>query len=111
MSNTYTWSITALDCIPDVDGQTDYVVTSHWTCTGTDGTFTGSVYNTATFNVSAKKANYIPYANLTEAEVIVWTQATLGDEAVAATYTSIDAQIANQVNPPIVRPPLPWAIS
>jgi hypothetical protein len=32
----------------------------------------------------------------------------LGDEHVAAVYTSIDSQIESQINPPIVTPTLPW---
>ena len=108
MSNLYTWSITAMNCIPDLNGQVDYVVVSHWTCTGTDGTYFGSVYNTATFNVNPQKSNYIPYADLTEAEVIQWTQDALGQDVVQAVYASIDAQIETQVNPTIVTPPLPW---
>ena len=106
--NTYTWTISALDCIPDVDGKTDYVVTSHWSCTGTDGTFSGQVYSTVSFAVNADKPNYIPYADLTEAEVIQWTQDALGAEQVAAIYVGIDTQIQNLVSPPIVTPPLPW---
>lgn len=109
MSNVYTWTISALDCIPDVGNKTDYVVTSHWSCTGTDGTFSGQVYSTVSFAVNADKPNYIPYADLTEAEVIQWTQDALGAEQVAAIYTGIDTQIENQVNPPIVTPPLPWS--
>lgn len=108
MSNSYTWLITSLDCIPNVDGKTDYVVTAHWTCQGTDGTFSGSVYNTATFVVDPSKPDYVPYADLTEAEVVSWVQASLTPEGVEATEQAIDLQIQAQINPPIVTPPLPW---
>lgn len=108
MSNSYTWSITALNCIPDLNGKLDYVVVSHWTCSGTDGTYTGSVYNTVTFNIDPDKPNYVPYADLTEAEVVAWTQEALGPDVVQAVYDSINAQIETQVNPTIVTPPLPW---
>lgn len=108
MSNTYTWSINALNCIPDLNGQLNYVVVSHWTCTGTDGTYTGSVYNTATFNVNPDKPDYIPYADLTETEVVQWTQEALGQDTTQAVYASIDAQIESQAHPTIVTPPLPW---
>ena len=108
MSNTYTWSITALDCIPDLDGKLNYVVVAHWTCTGTDGTFSGSVYNTATFVVDPTKSDYVPYADLTEVEVVSWVQASLGADTVDAVYRSIDQQIQAQIDPPVVTPPLPW---
>ena len=109
MSNTYTWTISALDCIPQVGSLTDYVCVSHWSCQGTDGTYVGSCYATVSFPVNPDKPNYTPYADLTEAEVIQWTQDALGAEQVAAVYTSIDTQIENQVNPKIVTPGLPWA--
>lgn len=108
MSNTYTWTINALNCIPDLNGKLDYVVVSHWTCSGTDGTYTGQVYNTVNFNVDPDKPNYVPYADLTEAEVVAWTQDALGADTVQAVYASINAQIETQVNPTIVTPPLPW---
>ena len=108
MSNTYTWTISALDCKPQVGDLTDYVVTSHWSCSGTDGTFTGSCYSTVSFTVDPEKPNYTPYDELTQEEVIAWTQAALGEEQVTAIYTSIDSQIENQVNPPLVTLPLPW---
>lgn len=110
MSNTYTWKISSLDCIPDVDGKTNYVVTSHWTCSGTDGSdHFGSVYSTVSFTVDPNKPNYKPFDSLTEEEVIEWTKSSLGEEQVNAVYSSIDTQIENQVNPPIITPPLPWA--
>ena len=40
MAVTNTWNIVALNCKPDVNGMLDYVVTSHWTLTATDGTYT-----------------------------------------------------------------------
>lgn len=109
MTIQYTWTITALDCIPDVDGKLNYVVVAHWTAAGTDGTYSGSVYNTATFAVDPEKPNYTPFDQLTEAEVVSWVQASLTPEGVAATEASIDTQIENQINPPIVSPSLPWA--
>ena len=109
MSITYNWQISALDVIPQVGDLKDYCVVAHWTCQGTDGTYTGQVYTTQSFTVNPDKPDYTPYADLTEAEVIQWTQDALGAEQVAAVYTSIDTQIQNQIDPPIVTPPLPWA--
>jgi hypothetical protein len=111
MAITNTWSIVALDVKPTVGSLTDYVVTSHWTLSATDGTYTGYVYGTASFSVDPTKPGYTPYADLTEAEVIAWTQGALGAEQVAAYEANVAAQIENQINPPIITPPLPWAPS
>ena len=111
MSNTYVWNISALDCVPTVDSLTDYVVTAHWNLTGSDAAtppHTGYVYGTVSFEVDPSKPNYTPYAQLTLAEVVSWVQAYLGAEQVAALEANVDTQIENQINPPIVQPPLPW---
>jgi len=108
MSITSTWNIVAMDCRPNVNGMLDYVVTSHWTLTATDGTYTGSVYGTASFEVDLDKPNYVPYADLTLDQVIAWTQDALGEEQVASYEASVASQIEAQINPTIVTPPLPW---
>lgn len=110
MTTIYQWTISALNCIPQLGDMTDYCITSHWRCSGTDGTFTGQCYATVNFEVNPDKPDYTPYEDLTEEQVIAWTQDALGEEQVAAIYTSIDSQIEDQVNPKIVTPPLPWAV-
>ena len=86
----------------------DYVVTSHWTLSATDGTYTGSVYGTASFEVDPDKPNYTPYIDLTLEEVVAWTQAALGAEQVASYEVNVASQIEAQINPTIVTPQLPW---
>jgi hypothetical protein len=105
---TNTWNVVALNCKPDVNGMLDYVVTSHWTLTATDGTYTGSVYGTASFEVDPDKPNYTPYADLTLDQVIAWTQAALGEEQVASLESNVLSQLEAQINPSIVSPALPW---
>lgn len=109
MSITITWHIDALDCVPDVDGMVDYVVCAHWRCNGTDGTFSGSVYNTQSFEVKASDPNFVPYSELTEELVIDWVKNAIGVETVDATEENVINQIQDQINPKIVTPPLPWA--
>ena len=108
MSISYTWTITQMECNPNVAGEPDYVVTVHWTASGTDGTFFGSVYNTTSYAVKSDNPDFTPYADLTEAQVVGWVQDALTPEGVQATEDSIAQQIQNQVNPPIITPPLPW---
>jgi uncharacterized lipoprotein YmbA len=108
MTTTYKWIIQAMDCVPQEDGHTDVVVTAHWVVTATDGAYTSNAYGTQSFTYDASKA-FTPYASLTQAEVVGWVQAGMGIDAVTALQESLDQQIANQINPPIVTPPLPWA--
>ena len=108
MSITNTWNIVAMDCRPNVNGMLDYVVTSHWTLTATDGTYTGAVYGTASFEVDPERTDYKPYDQLTLEEVIAWTKASLGEEQVASLEFNVLSQIEAQINPSIVSPALPW---
>ena len=108
MAITNTWVINALDCYPEADGETDVVFTVHWTLVGEEAGFTGSVYGTVGVSLD-EGSTFTPYADLTEAQVVGWVQAALGDEQVAAYEANVAQQIADQVDPPVVTPPLPWA--
>ena len=108
MAITNTWNVVQMDCYPQADGETDVVFTVHWTLTGTDGTYTGSVYGSQAVSIDPD-VPFTPYADLTEAQVIGWVQAAMGTEQVAAYEANVAQQIANQINPPVVTPPLPWS--
>lgn len=113
MALTYTWAITSLKKTTDVAlGIDNVVVQSTWTCTGTDedgdsGTFSGAT----PFPLSTvDPATFIPYEDLTEAEVLGWIQAVV----VGPYKDHVDEQINKQialVKDPVVNVPegeFPW---
>ena len=102
---TYTWSITRLDCLPEAPAGTNYVITAHWRLTGTDASYTGTVYGTCSFSVPSTDP-FIPYDELTLAIVLGWIWNNGVDKESAE--ANVAQQIENQINPPIVSPPLPW---
>ena len=104
---TITWSVTAMDCYPQEGGNTDVVFTVHWTCAGTNGTYNASIYSTC--SVPAPEGTFTPYAQLTQDQVLGWIWANGVDKM--ATEAAVEAQIQNQINPPVVTPALPWAAS
>lgn len=108
MPTTNTWAVVQMDAYPEADGETDVVFNVHWTLTGTDGTYIGSVYGSQAVSIDLG-APFTPYADLTEAQVVAWVQDAMGAEQVAAYEANVAAQIEAQVNPPIVTPPLPWS--
>jgi len=107
MTITNTWAIVQMDAYPELDGETDVVFNVHWTLTGADGVYTGSVYGSQGVTLDPD-ATFTPYAALTREQVIGWVKAALGDKQVAAYEANVAAQIADQINPPVVTPPLPW---
>ena len=108
MAVSYQWNVQQMDAYPELDGEIDVVFTVHWTLTGTDGTYTGSVYGSVGVTVDPD-APFTPYADLTQAQVIGWVQSALGAEQVAAYEANVVTQIADQIDPPVVTPPLPWS--
>jgi len=104
MATTFNWQITAMNC-STTEQNPDTVIVVHWTCSGTDGTYNGSVYSTCNITYEADTP-YTPYDQLTQDQVLGWVWTTYGnkDSAQAAVQTQID----NQINPPVVSPPLPW---
>jgi hypothetical protein len=98
--------VSQLDCLPQSAEGADYVVTAHWQCNGSDGTYSGSVYSTCSFPV-VQGESFVPYADLTLDTVLGWIWANGVDKA--ATEAAVEQQIQNQINPPIVSPPLPWS--
>lgn len=108
MPLTYLWTISRLDCIPQSEQGADYVVAAYWSCTATDGTYTGSLGGVVTLQPDPS-APFIPYADLTESVVLDWCFAQgVNKDGIE---DAVAQQIAAQINPPIVSPPLPWASS
>jgi len=106
MTTQITWTVTAMDCYPQAEGKQDVVFLCHWTCSGTDGTYTASVYSTCGVTYTAGSP-YTPYADLTQNQVLQWIWANGVDQS--ATEAAVNLQLAQQANPPVVQPPLPWA--
>lgn len=75
------------------------VVVAHWTCSDVDGDYSGNIYGTCGFTPDAADPAFVPYDNLTEADVIGWVHAEMGAEQVAAHEANVAAQIEAQKNP------------
>ena len=102
----FTWNVSAIDCYPQADGETNVVFNVHWTCSGVQDTYNGSVYSTC--GVPAPTGAFTPYADLTQDQVLgwIWANGVDKDSAEAAVQVQIDAQIT----PTVVQPALPWAV-
>ena len=94
---TTTWTITQCDRLA-ADG---FITTAHWTAsavdTSMDGEFTASIYATCSF---AEGVATIPYADVTEAQVLGWCWANGVDKE--ATEAALAAKIDLEKNPVVV---------
>ena len=105
MSATITWVIEWMECKPTEGSLTDVVVTAGWRCNGVQDTYNATVYGTCSFPMPAE-GQFTPYADLTQEQVLGWCWANGVDQT--ATEASVQSQIDNEINPPIIQPPLPW---
>jgi len=101
----YTTTINSMYTVPNPTG---YVVNVLFTVSGTDGKNTASINGNINFTPEDNEPNYVPYNQLTQAQVLGWiNEAT---DNLINYYANIDGQIASIVNPPISpqNTPLPW---
>jgi hypothetical protein len=92
MSITHTWSIANLERTTADNS----VTIAHWRCNSTDGTNTASSYGTTSHTGVPSDEDYIPYDDLTEANVLAWVhEQVVQADAEAAN----DAKIAELATP------------
>ena len=90
------WTISQLNrTLPD-----GMVYTAHWRVSDTDGNASGSVYGTISFPAKdPSDPSFVPYDQLTEAQVLQWVFDAMGADTVAAHEANVAAQIEAQKNP------------
>jgi hypothetical protein len=93
-----TWKITQTDYLTS-DG---FITTAHWTALAVDGIYTASIYSTASWQAGTPT---IPYASVTEAEVLNWVWKSVDKQA---TEDALAAQIALQ-KAPVTSTGVPWS--
>jgi hypothetical protein len=109
MSATFTWTITYMQCKPTEGSYTDVVVTAGWNCNGAETAnskdYEANNYGSVSFPMP--EGSFTPYDQLTQEQVLGWCWAN----SVNKTFTeaATQAQLDNQINPPVVQLPLPWA--
>ncbi len=99
------WIIERLLVKPTEGTLTDVVITADWRCNGTQESFSGTCYGSTSF--APPSGSFTPYPDLTQDQVLGWCYANGVDQS--AIEANVTAQIENQINPPIIAPPLPWA--
>ena len=105
---TILWLIERLLVKPTEGSLTDVVITADWRCNGTvqspTEAYSGTCYGSCSF--APPTGSFTPYEDLTQDQVLSWCYANGVDQA--AIEANVTAQIANQINPPVVALPLPW---
>ena len=91
------WSIAQLERNTSDNG----VIVCHWRCnaeeTVGDVTYTASSYGTCGFSPDPASPSFVPYEDLTEADVLAWVYESVDKDATEAALT---ANIEEQKAPP-----------
>jgi hypothetical protein len=105
----FSWTISQLNCAVESDGLPNVINVIHWRYQATqvdgDKTWFAETYGASSV-AQPNPQNFVPYEDVTEAEVISWLEEILPVEAMQA---SLEANIALQINPVEITLPLPWA--
>jgi hypothetical protein len=101
---TILWIIERLLVKPTEGSLTDVVITADWRCNGSQDQYSGTCYGSASF--APPSGEFTPYDQLTEQQVLDWCYANGVDQK--AIEANVTLQIENQINPPVIAPPLPW---
>jgi hypothetical protein len=101
---TLSWIIERL-LVRKVEGTySDVVITADWRCNGTQDQYSGTCYGSASFQPPS--GDFTPYPDLKPEQVLGWCFSNgVNKTAIEANVT---LQIENQINPPVIAPPLPW---
>ena len=103
---TFTWTVLSVDVSTEVlAGHDDIVTVVYWQCVGEQDGYTASLSRNS--KIPYDPATYVPYPDLTEAQVFSWVFA---DDTQAKTEAEIQQMLNVQITPPVVQPPLPWAV-
>ena len=83
----------------------DVVITANWSCRGSDGAFNAALTGCVSF--APPSGDFTPYDQLAEAQVLGWCWDNGVDKA--SVEASVEKEIVEQANLPVVSLPLPWA--
>ena len=101
----YNWNCKTVDCYPEQDNEADVVYNVHWIVTGVSDqldpqgvAYSATSIGTQTLDTS-QITNFIPFEDLTNDEVVAWTQGAMGAEQVTQIESSIQGQIDRLITP------------
>jgi len=101
---TFTTTITSMYTVSNPQG---YVVNVWFKVSGIDGAYTANVDGNILFTPEQGEAGFVPYDQLTQAEVINW----IPESNITRAQINVQGQINSMITPPVspTNTPLPWS--
>jgi len=117
---TYNWNCRTVDAYVEQNEEADVVYNVHWIVTGTsdevdpqDNPYSATSIGTQTLDTS-EITNFIPFDQVTNTEVVAWTQEAMGEEQVTQIEAGLASQIESLIHPTTITltvgepvPPIP----
>jgi hypothetical protein len=105
MSISYTWDVNTVDVYPTDEGHSNVIYNVHWRLNATDtevdaegNPYTASAYGTQSLDTS-DLSNFTDFDSVTSSQVQGWVESAMGEEEVQSLKDSLDAKIADEINP------------
>jgi len=101
----YNWNCKTVDAYVQQGEEADVVYNVHWIVTGTSDELNpqGNPYSATSIGTqtldSDPESEFIPFDQVTNEEVVTWTQAAMGEEQVTQIETGIASQIESLIHP------------
>ena len=102
---TYDWNCKTVDAYIEKEGNADVVYNVHWRVTGISDQLDPEGNNYSVTNIGTQSldvseiTNFIPWDEVTEAEVEEWTKAAMGEEQVLSIETNVAASLEQVIKP------------
>ena len=117
---TYDWNCRTVDAYVEKDEEADVVYNVHWIVSGSSDTMDsqGNPYSATSIGTqtldTSEITNFIPFDQVTNVEVVEWTQDAMGEEQVTTIEASVASQIESLIHPTTITltvgepvPPIP----
>ena len=104
MENTYSWRINQLETAPQLNSLTNVVVAVHYTRVISRGNYQ-TEYNGFMGCGKPSEIDFTVYPDLTQQQIESWLDAGVD---VASIDETLQVQLEQIINPPVVVLPLPW---
>ena len=105
---TYNWNFNPLESYPTSSGETDVVFLVHWQLYANTGSYNASAIGTQPIAALESGSTFIPFSELTKDIVYGWVTSSMASGSVDTMYASLEQQIENQINPPVLIQQAPW---
>ena len=109
MAIGYTWNVSTVDTYPTLGSNADVVYNVHWRLNAEDdanqdadgNNWTASSYGTQALDTK-DISSFTSFADLSVSDVQGWVETAMGEEAITALKSGLDAQIALLITPTTV---------